>query len=90
MKQHQWFRSLSTLLILILSLFICWGAMADVMELPDSLTVIEVESFYGDNSLNEIVLPEGVRSIGSRAFANSSLQLDCSRKCNQLHYLLWY
>ena len=38
------------------------------------LEVIEVEAFYGDDSLDEVVLPEGTVSIGSRAFANSSLR----------------
>ena len=46
---------------------------AGVLVLPASLTEIEDEAFCGDTSLEEVVLPEGLRRIGARAFAGSSL-----------------
>lgn len=41
---------------------------------PASLTAIEDEAFLGDQSLDAVVLPDGVASIGARAFQNSSVK----------------
>nr|MCR5173064.1 leucine-rich repeat domain-containing protein [Oscillospiraceae bacterium] len=46
---------------------------ADTLALPAETTVIEEEAFFGDTSLDEVVLPEGVTAIGPRAFAGSSV-----------------
>ena len=48
--------------------------LADTAALPDDLEVIEDNAFYGDTSLWEVRLPSGLRSIGSRAFADSSVK----------------
>ncbi len=48
-------------------------ALADTLRLPDGLKTIEAEAFMGDTSLDEVMLPEGIESIGEKAFANSSL-----------------
>ena len=50
------------------------GAFADRMMIPDSITAIEKEAFCGDDSLDEVVLPEGIKSIGERAFEDSGLR----------------
>ena len=42
------------------------------LEIPDSTTVIEEEAFAGDTSLNEVVLPVQLDSMGSHAFAGCS------------------
>ena len=49
------------------------SASAASLTLPTSLQVIEEEAFYGDTSLDEVLLPEGVETIGERAFADSSI-----------------
>lgn len=62
---------------LVILFFACllWSvSCADTLSLPGSLTVIEEEAFYGDTSLDEVVLPEGITEIGSLAFAESSLR----------------
>ena len=53
------------------------GAFAQAPEemvLPASLEIIREEAFCRNMSLGRVVLPEGVTSIGARAFAESSLQ----------------
>ena len=50
-------------------------AMAEgTLTLPEDLTSIEAEAFYGDTSLGDVILPEGVTAIGERAFADSSVK----------------
>jgi Lysophospholipase len=49
-------------------------AWAATLTLPEAVKTIEEEAFAGDSSLDEVVLPDGVESIGSRAFANSSMK----------------
>ena len=45
-----------------------------VLTLPAALEVIEEEAFYGDESLEEVVLPYGATTIGPRAFADSGVK----------------
>lgn len=63
-------------LILILFLTVVCGisALAGVLTLPDDLKTIEAEAFYGDTSVTEVILPEGLTTIGSKAFANSNVK----------------
>ena len=49
------------------------AASADTLTLPSGLKEIEAEAFMGDTSLDEVILPEGLESIGENAFANSSV-----------------
>ena len=49
-------------------------ASADTLTLPSSLKQIEAEAFMGNTSLDEVILPEGLESIGEKAFANSGVQ----------------
>ena len=48
--------------------------LADLLTLPEDLKTISEEAFYGDSSLDEVVLPEGIERIESRAFANTSVK----------------
>lgn len=50
-------------------------ALAGTLTIPAGTTVIEEEAFYGDASLDEVILPEGLERIESRAFAGSSVTL---------------
>ena len=54
--------------------FICSIASAATLTLPAAVKEIEEEAFYGDSSLDEVVLPEGIEKIGARAFAGSSIR----------------
>lgn len=42
---------------------------ASVLELPDDLVVIRAEAFLNDTSLEKVVIPEGVTTLGDYAFA---------------------
>ena len=63
------------LLVLVLSLLLGVGAeaWAETLTLPSTLKTIGEEAFAGDSSLDDVVIPDGTVSIGSRAFADSSL-----------------
>ena len=43
------------------------------LELPKALKAVEEEAFYGDTTLDRVMLPEGLETIEARAFANSGL-----------------
>ena len=49
-------------------------ASGGIMALPLSLSRIEEQSFFGNSSLEEVVLPEGLLSIESQAFAYSGVK----------------
>lgn len=66
-------KAVSLALVLALLSGCCGGALADVLTLPGSLTEIGESAFEGDASLDEVGIPDGVLSIGARAFANSSV-----------------
>ena len=53
-----------------------WCKNIETMSLPDGLTTIEDEVFYGCSSLKEITLSASVKSIGNSAFS------DCSELTN--------
>jgi len=64
-------------LVLVLVFTISTGtslsALAAQMTLPAGLKTIDTQAFEGSVSIDEVVLPEGITAIGSRAFADSSL-----------------
>ena len=64
--------ALITLLIVCLLAF-C-SAESNLLTIPASVLRIDEEAFFGDTSLDEVVLPEGIESIGNRAFAGSSIK----------------
>lgn len=59
---------------LLLCLMMCTSAMAEgVSHMPERLVTISAEAFYGDESMESVVIPEGAQVIGERAFAYSAL-----------------
>ena len=61
-------------LVFCLCLSLLFTVQAAKLNLPAGLKIIEAEAFMGDSSIDEVVLPDGVEIIGSKAFANSSLK----------------
>ena len=49
-------------------------AAEGVLRLPEALQTIEDESFLNDSSICDVILSSSVTSIGSKAFANSSIR----------------
>ena len=49
------------------------AALADTLTLPADLTAVEDQAFFGDQSLETVVLPEHIETIGSKAFAESGV-----------------
>ena len=66
-------KTLSLLLAFILTAGAAPSALAGALILPSQLNSIEESAFEGDWSLDEVTLPEGLKTIGKRAFADSSL-----------------
>ena len=50
------------------------AAGAGVVRWPKNAEIISEEMFYGNDELEQVIIPEGVREIRSKAFANSSLR----------------
>lgn len=71
MKSSARFICLTAILLSLLC--ITRAAGADTLTLPADLTVIEAEAFAGDTDITEVILPDNLEKIGSRAFAGTSL-----------------
>ena len=65
---------LALLMVLLVIILGNSGAKAENdFILPSSVTIIEKEAFYGDESIHSVVLPGTIKEIHSLAFANCSL-----------------
>lgn len=64
---------LATITLIILCFVSPVKANASTLVIPQSVTTIEEEAFFGDTSLDEISLPNGIININDRAFAMSSV-----------------
>ena len=60
--------------VLLLSLLCSASAVAGTLDLPEDLTAIADQAFMGDKNLGTVVLPDTLKSIGSKAFADGSIQ----------------
>ena len=62
-------------LLFSIALLLCLACCASAAELklPASVKVIEKEAFRSDTSLDKVLLPDGIRTIGDFAFHQSSL-----------------
>lgn len=66
---------LALLMVLLVIILGNSGAKAENdFILPSSVTIIEKEAFYGDESIHSVVLPGTIKEIHSLAFANCSLR----------------
>ncbi|MBE5808479.1 MAG: leucine-rich repeat domain-containing protein [Clostridiales bacterium] len=71
-RRSIWFKFvLSTVMLCVL--FFTAAAQADVLTLPKDTRYIRERAFCYDTSLDKVVLPEGLREIGSLAFGYSSV-----------------
>ena len=69
------FRRVFSLILITSMLFsLSCEAFASTLTLPAALEVIGDEAFYGDESLDDVVVPYGATTIGERAFAYSGLK----------------
>lgn len=69
MKKHV----LGIVIAIFLYMALLLPSLADRIVLPSGTTVVEDEAFYCDQSLTELILPEGLLRIGSKAFASTAL-----------------
>lgn len=72
MKPSQKMLIITLIALCMLSFFSV--AEAATLNLPPALETVMDESFMGDTSLDEVVIPEGCISIGTRAFANCKIK----------------
>lgn len=74
MKRIRW--ALVTAALVLLFTLCCVPAYADggVLRLPAAVEEIEDQAFYGDSSLDTVILPDGICRLGAGAFANSSVR----------------
>ena len=67
-------KMISLFLVLVIITVSYGSALSDTIQLPGQLEIIGAEAFYGDISIDQVILPDGVKEIHSKAFANSSLE----------------
>lgn len=65
-------------LTVVLLMALCIGMKSELAQaaatLPQNLQYIADEAFYGDTSLDYVTVPDGCRSIGTRAFADCGIK----------------
>ena len=75
MKRHSIYRIICMIVItLAAGLLVFYAAQAADLRLPTDLKRIEERAFYGDTSLNAVIVPDGTEVIGSEAFAHSGVK----------------
>ena len=77
---RNWFRPVKDRLLFVfvaacLIAGISSAAQAAELKLPAGLKKIEEQAFFGDTSLDVLTIQEGTETIGSKAFANSSVKV---------------
>ena len=67
---------LPAVILVLFVVLLCASASSDpILQVPAGTKAIASETFFGDRSLDTVILPEGLESIGSKAFAKSSVRL---------------
>lgn len=59
---------------LLCLLALCQSGLAETLTLPADLTEVEEEAFFGNARLESVLLPDGLQTIGPRAFAGCALK----------------
>lgn len=73
-KEGTDMNKLCALLLYTTFLLACVPALAEnILRLPKGVKVLEEEAFYALQSADSVILPEGIETIGSKAFAGSSI-----------------
>ncbi len=67
-------RFLKVTVLLNAMFFVLGVAQATTLRIPAGTKVIEKEAFYGDKSIDEVILPKGIEFIGERAFGNTGIR----------------
>lgn len=67
-------RLISLLLIAAMLFSLRCAASADTLTLPSALETIGEEAFFGNEFLDDVVIPSGTTTIGPRAFAYSGVK----------------
>ena len=62
----------------LLATFFCFSsisifASADSVKFPEKIITLDEEAFFQDVSIQEVIMPDGLQTIGARAFMNSGL-----------------
>ena len=74
MKKLFHTRSFMIILISVMLLLLtACTAFADTLQLPSGLKTIDDEAFMNDTALDSVIVPEGIISIGERAFFGTSI-----------------
>ena len=69
MKTHRFFRTAAILLLVCF----CSAALSETLQIPGHVKVIQDGAFQNDSSLRQVILPDGLISIGAAAFAGTRL-----------------
>ena len=71
----KYVKNLLVVIAMVTILFCAGSVLAadNTLTLPQAIQIIEQEAFYGDTSIDKVVLPEGITEIRARAFAGSTL-----------------
>ena len=77
MRKNRFFpaRAAALCAVLLALLALSSAALADTLVVPPGTLSIGEEAFFGDDSLDEVILSEPLAEIGARAFAQSSVRL---------------
>ena len=68
------FRTYFGIMLVLMMEFINASSFSETIIIPDHVTIIDEEVFEGTRSFDKVTLPDGVREIREKAFANSGLQ----------------
>ena len=74
--KNKFRRFIACLLVIMLmssDMTVLAESVIKTLTLPAALQIIEEEAFYGNTSIEKVVVPDGTTEIHSKAFADSSM-----------------
>ena len=81
MSKRNWF--MACILVLMCSVAAATKGDTGVLMFPAALQIIEEEAFYGNTSVDKVVIPAGTTEIRSKAFAYSTFRPTLEYICLQ-------